>query len=155
MTCAKLRNLLSHDFRGQLGVAERVGYKGVAKESRNRGSQSSREMPGASTLVTWCPEVPCCGPIRLILAIIFLSACTSTQTSAECPEPRSIVWFERLEGQYHTGDGAGHGPDIGSDEWKSVIEFKLGIRDRADVPNLQSPEWCTYIDDYIKQPVRQ
>ena len=45
----------------------------------------------------------------------------------------------------------GHGPDIGGQEWKSVIEFKLGIRDDADVPDLNVPQWCDYIDDYINQ----
>lgn len=88
-------------------------------------------------------------------ALIVLSACTSTQISAERPEPCSVVWFERLEDQYHTGDGAGHGPDIGSDEWKSVIEFKLGIREDPNVPGPGTAEWCKYIDDYIGQLVRR
>ena len=98
--------------------------------------------------------MPRCGPIGLILAIIFLGACTSTQTSAKRPEPCSIAWFERLEAQYRTGDGAGHGPDIGSDEWKSVIEFKLGIREDPSVPSPDAAEWCKYIDDYVNRPVR-
>ena len=45
----------------------------------------------------------------------------------------------------------GHGPDIGSGEWKSVVEFKLGIRGNPDVPDRDSQEWCSYIDALIQQ----
>ena len=38
------------------------------------------------------------------------------------------------------------GPDIGSDEWQSVIEFKLGIRGQADLPARGSREWCEFIE---------
>ena len=43
----------------------------------------------------------------------------------------------------------GHGPDIGSEEWKSVIEFKLGIRGNPDVPDRNSSQWCDYIDKLL------
>jgi len=43
----------------------------------------------------------------------------------------------------------GHGPDIGSEEWKSVIEFKLGVRGSPDVPDRNSREWCHFIDDLL------
>lgn len=48
-----------------------------------------------------------------------------------------------------TGDGQGHGPDLGSDEWKSVVEFKLGIRGDPQVPGRDSQAWCTYIDHVV------
>ena len=44
-----------------------------------------------------------------------------------------------------TGDGQGHGPDLGSSEWRSVIEFKLGIRGDPSVPPRNSELWCAYI----------
>jgi hypothetical protein len=43
----------------------------------------------------------------------------------------------------------GHGPDIGSEEWKSVIEFKLGVRGNQGVPDRNSQEWCRFIDDLL------
>ena len=43
----------------------------------------------------------------------------------------------------------GHGPDIGSEEWKSVIEFKLGVRGNPNVPDRNSREWCRFIDDLL------
>jgi hypothetical protein len=49
-----------------------------------------------------------------------------------------------------TGDGQGHGPDIGSDEWRSVVEFKLGIRGNPAVPSRASREWCHYIDEQVR-----
>ena len=48
-----------------------------------------------------------------------------------------------------TGDGQGHGPDIGSDEWRSVVEFKLGIRDDPSTPTRDSEDWCAYIDERL------
>ena len=36
-------------------------------------------------------------------------------------------WFSLVETKVMTGDGQGHGPDLGSLEWRSVIEFRLGI----------------------------
>ncbi|GJL53978.1 MAG: lipoprotein [Nitrospirales bacterium] len=49
-----------------------------------------------------------------------------------------------------TGDGQGHGPDVGSEEWKSVVEFKLGIRDKPNVPNRDSIAWCRQIDQIVQ-----
>jgi hypothetical protein len=43
----------------------------------------------------------------------------------------------------------GHGPDIGSLEWQSVIEFKLGLRGDPDVPPRGSQRWCAYIDQRL------
>ena len=48
-----------------------------------------------------------------------------------------------------TGDGRGHGPDVGSDEWKSVVEFKLGIRGKSDLPGRDSEAWCRLIDQLV------
>ncbi len=63
----------------------------------------------------------------------------------------SANWYTYVEDQILTGDNHGHGPDLGSTEWRSVIEFKLGIRGdgRGDKnrPALESDQWCKYIDD--------
>ena len=69
------------------------------------------------------------------------------------PAPCSRQLFERIDARVQSGDGMGHGPDIGSEEWKSVIEFKLGIRDRPDVPEADSTAWCSFIHKKIEEAV--
>lgn len=71
--------------------------------------------------------------------------------SARAAENRvcSPGWYREIEKKVPTGDAQAHGPDIGSDEWKSVVEFKLGVRGRPDVPKRGSEEWCRYIDGLI------
>jgi len=55
-----------------------------------------------------------------------------------------------IEEKVSTGDGQGHGPDLGSDEWKSVVEFKLGIRGEPDVPSREGAAWCRHIDEIVR-----
>ena len=63
----------------------------------------------------------------------------------------SRKWYSLIEKKILTGDNHGHGPDLGSTEWRSVIEFKLGIRGEEKLPPLESEQWCKYINDnYIK-----
>lgn len=61
------------------------------------------------------------------------------------------AFFEEVEQALLTGDGQGHGPDMGSQEWKSVVEFKLGVRGQDEVPTRDSIEWCDYIKAQIAQ----
>ena len=56
-----------------------------------------------------------------------------------------------VEETLSTGDGQGHGPDLGSSEWRSVVEFKLGIRGKPGIPDSTTEEWCTYIDQEISR----
>ena len=87
--------------------------------------------------------------ISLASSLCVLSACqeqmSQTETSNLCTES----WYQSVELAIPSGDGMGHGPDIGSEEWKSVVEFKLGIRGKPEVPDRNSQEWCSYIDDLI------
>ena len=69
-------------------------------------------------------------------------------------EPCSEPWLQMVEQTLSTGDGRGHGPDLGSSEWRSVVEFKLGIRGNPGVPDRATEEWCTYIDHEISGTVR-
>jgi hypothetical protein len=55
-------------------------------------------------------------------------------------------WFTKIEKKIATDDGQGHGPDLGSLEWRSVIEFKLELRDNPNVPPRESTQWCDYIN---------
>jgi predicted SnoaL-like aldol condensation-catalyzing enzyme len=68
-------------------------------------------------------------------------------------KPCSDPWLQMVEQKLSTGDGQGHGPDLGSSEWRSVVEFKLGIRGNPEVPDRTTEEWCAYIDRAISRPV--
>lgn len=94
--------------------------------------------------------------MRLLLAIVvsvfsvlMLTACSDTARVPDQPvaEPLTCgpVQFQVIEQQVASGDGQGHGPDIGSEEWKSVIEFRLGVRGLPQVPSRASAAWCNYI----------
>ncbi len=85
----------------------------------------------------------------LLSAGLALSACAPRSIEAEAPAPCTTAWFDWVESRVGTGDGAGHGPDVGSEEWRSVVEFKLGLRGRSAVPARDSASWCTYIDDHL------
>ena len=64
-------------------------------------------------------------------------------------EPCSDEWNLAVEKAVVTGDGQGHGPDTGSQEWRSVVLFKLGKRDAVDAPDLESERWCEYVDKLV------
>lgn len=81
--------------------------------------------------------------------LVLLTACTQHKPEAETAMPCTPAWYQAVESSISSGDGMGHGPDIASEEWKSVIEFKLGIRGNPDVPNRNSSEWCRFIDDLL------
>ena len=82
------------------------------------------------------------------IAIAMLWVATA---GADTPaSPCSAEWFVFVEQKVSSGDGAGHGPDPGSDEWKGVIEFRLGIRGQPDIPPRDSAEWCNYIDRLVR-----
>ena len=87
--------------------------------------------------------------ISFIFTIILLN-CSTTQETISPLEPCTVPWYQALETQFNTGDSEGHGPDLGSGEWKSVIEFKLGIHKDPTVPEQNSKAWCTYIDVLIR-----
>lgn len=63
----------------------------------------------------------------------------------------SHAWYRSIEERVPTSDAQQHGPDVGSDEWKSVIEFKLGIRDKPGVPSRDSHAWCSHIDQLVRE----
>ena len=81
----------------------------------------------------------------LILFVNLLAACTPPVPEADC----SDEWQRQVESVLGTGDGAGHGPDIGSEEWRSVVEFRLGVRGDPDVPARHSSAWCEYVQQKI------
>ena len=83
------------------------------------------------------------------LGILALSGCGVESSPAHPLPPCSEKWNQLVEETLPTGDADGHGPDMGSMEWRSVVEFKMGIRDDPAVPPLESEEWCTYMNGVI------
>lgn len=87
-------------------------------------------------------------PAMYAVYAITLSGCAISNTSPTQSNYCSDDWYQRVSTEISTGDHHGHGPDIGSMEWRSVIEFKLGIREDSKVPPLESEQWCQYIDTH-------
>ncbi|MDP5290942.1 MliC family protein [Oceanimonas sp. CHS3-5] len=84
---------------------------------------------------------------RGLLLLIFAALPAWAQNVPLC----SPEWAQWVEQKVQTGDGRGHGPDTGTDEWKSVVEFRLGIRGDAAVPARETQAWCEHIDALVKQ----
>ena len=86
-----------------------------------------------------------------IAIFVILSAFSlRVNAGAESVIPCSEEWNRFVEQKLVSGDGQGHGPDLGSDEWKGVIEFKLGIRGQADLPARDSDDWCQLVDQLVR-----
>ena len=85
------------------------------------------------------------------LIVVLLTSCKAGNTAGQRPEPCDEDWYQWVESALPSSDGRGHGPDIGSNEWQSVIEFKLGIRGQADIPPRSSGAWCQFIDQRIAE----
>jgi hypothetical protein len=85
------------------------------------------------------------------LCIFAVCSCGVAPTSNLIKQPCSEQWFQHVEEKLQTGDSEGHGPDLGSSEWRSVVEFKLGIRGDPGVPHRETDKWCTYIDERVRK----
>ena len=88
-----------------------------------------------------------------VAIILLLAACSQSSSDAAGPELCSDEWNRYVESVISTGDGMGHGPDIGSAEWQSVVEFKLGVRGDEHVPARTAPAWCEFIALQIQADV--
>lgn len=90
--------------------------------------------------------------LALLGCALAITACSKEPNAAAtaCGTPQ----YQTIEAMIHTGDGMGHGPDIGSSEWKSVIERKLGIWGNPNVPAPDAYEWCSFIEQHIKASQR-
>jgi hypothetical protein len=83
--------------------------------------------------------------------ILLVFAMTGAGAGSAPPEPCTPEWFQFVEKAIVSADGQGHGPDPGSEEWKSVVEFKLGIRDQAGLPGRDTEDWCRLIDRLVTE----
>jgi uncharacterized protein len=102
-------------------------------------------IPGSPGKSTARPGMSRCLAVFLVVAGAFAQASEGPGTGTPC----SDAWYSLIEENVPTGDGRGHGPDIGSDEWRSVVEFRLGIRGEPDLPSRDSEAWCHRIDQMV------
>jgi uncharacterized protein len=101
--------------------------------------------------------------VFLIIFIFALSACSSFQPiTVENGKAANKVevnkglfcaqeWLQYVESQINTSDNRGHGPDLGSIEWQSVVEFKLGLIQAPALPSKSSAQWCEYIQEELNE----
>jgi hypothetical protein len=89
--------------------------------------------------------------LKHLIFVLFASIHTAAPAGAEPAAPCSEPWYRYVEKELVSSDGQGHGPDLGSDEWKGVVEFKLGIRGQADLPDRASDDWCRLIDHLLHE----
>ncbi len=74
---------------------------------------------------------------------------TATPTTPIVGSEDWLVWVEKRVG---TGDGAGHGPDYGSQEWCFVIEKKLFANASGVAPC--TAEWNQKVTDTLLKKVQ-
>jgi hypothetical protein len=89
---------------------------------------------------------------QLVLAATISLACACSSTSHDNARAQkcSPAWYQTVEDIISIIDNHGHGPDLGSKEWRGAVEFRLGIRDQPEVPSIESDEWCNFIhENYI------
>ncbi|MGI9328951.1 MAG: hypothetical protein ACR2PZ_27285 [Pseudomonadales bacterium] len=93
-------------------------------------------------------------PFMLSIVVALFGSCATRQNpqfpafedpEASCDRSR----LQRIEEQLSTSDGMGHGPDIGSAEWHSVIEFKLGVRGNETNPQHGTAAWCAFVESAL------
>lgn len=84
--------------------------------------------------------------IVITVVVMFISNKAVYQSDNLC----TAEWKQFIEETVSTGDGMGHGPDLGSDEWQSVIEAKLSIRGDVNTPQRTTKAWCSYIDKLVR-----
>ena len=59
------------------------------------------------------------------------------------------AWAQWVDRQHPVGDEAGHGPDVGSDEWAGALDRQLGISSGGEGPDLKSPEWRAAVEQKL------
>lgn len=85
--------------------------------------------------------------ISFVLFLLILTGCSVIDVSDSKANVCSADWYALVENQVLTSDDHGHGPDVGSNEWRSVVEFKLGVRGDKKNPPIESDQWCKYINN--------
>lgn len=91
----------------------------------------------------------------LIVALIMSCSCSSLSEvpSSELGAQVSCgeQWYRDVEEVLHISDAQAHGPDLGSEEWRSAVEFKLHLGAVDRLPTKNSQQWCDYIASKIQE----
>ncbi len=82
----------------------------------------------------------------ILSLLVSVTACAAVEAPSAGPSLCAAGWAQAVETSLGSGDGSGHGPDAGSDEWQSVVEFRLGVRGLTGLPARGSAPWCAYIE---------
>ncbi|MDA7892308.1 hypothetical protein OAE72_01655 [Akkermansiaceae bacterium] len=62
------------------------------------------------------------------------------------------AWAMWADEKHSTGDGQGHGPDVGSDEWAYALGTQLGISDsQGHGPDIKSDEWRRAVENKLQR----
>ncbi|MDO6489419.1 hypothetical protein Q4503_17120 [Colwellia sp. 6_MG-2023] len=86
----------------------------------------------------------------ILFSLVSAMVAISCQSISESENLCTDSWERFIHENIPTGDGKGHGPDLGSDEWKSVVEFKLGIRGNTNIPQRNTKAWCAHVDKLLR-----
>jgi len=97
--------------------------------------------------------------LTLGISLIALVALYMT-SKYERSQPCSPEWFVGIDERLQIGDAQGHGPDLGSPEWRAAVQRKLKLdgsqpsslkptSDKTRAPQLASDQWCQFIDNYL------
>ena len=85
-----------------------------------------------------------------LLALLLVSGCGGKVVTVDAtPVACSLPWYAKVDSILNIGDAQGHGPDPGSAEWRSAVEFKLGIKNEKGKPDIMSADWCDYISTQL------
>ena len=84
----------------------------------------------------------------MLLITLALQGCNTNVAIDSDAKLCSNFWYEWVDTIISTRDSHQHGPDIGSSEWKRVIEFKLNLTNQT-LPERDSYNWCVYINRVI------
>ena len=87
----------------------------------------------------------------ITILLLLLTACSAvSHNETRAPIPCAEEALLSIERQVTSSDSQGDGPDIGSQEWHSVVEFHLGVRGDKSVPARGTRLWCDFIEAKIK-----
>ena len=92
-----------------------------------------------------CLSRPFLTAIATALCLSFLHA---AEPAAPAKPPEAWAeWAKWADALHSAGDGQGHGPDVGSDEWAAALGKQLGVTDaEGHGPDLKSKEWRAAVE---------
>ena len=61
-----------------------------------------------------------------IMVVLVLAGCGEARVDRSGEVDQWDQWARRVEARFPVGDAQGHGPDIGSAEWRAAVEQKIG-----------------------------